>query len=81
MVWLPAHAGAFLDYLDETGEHLAVLFTVTMFCGLRRDEVLGLTWAEVDLDECVAYVRETQTGDGPKRRGVRAKSSSAMERA
>jgi integrase len=66
MVWMPDHAGAFLDYLDATGERLAVLFIVTMFCGLRRDEVLGLTWAEVDLDERIAYIRETQTGAGPK---------------
>jgi integrase len=66
MVWMPVHAGAFLDYLDDTGERLAVLFEVTMFCGFRRDEVLGLTWAEVDLDDGVAYVRETASGDGPK---------------
>jgi integrase len=66
MVWMPVHAGAFLDYLDDTSERLAVLFEVTMFCGFRRDEVLGLTWAEVDLDEGVAYVRETASGDGPK---------------
>jgi integrase len=66
MVWLPGHAGAFLDYLDEAGERLAVLFIVTMFCGFRRDEVLGMTWPEVDLDEGVAHVRETASGDGPK---------------
>jgi integrase len=66
MVWMPVHAGTFLDYLDDTSERLAVLFEVTMFCGFRRDEVLGLTWAEVDLDEGVAYVRETASGDGPK---------------
>lgn len=66
MVWMPAHAGTFLDYLDQTGERLAVLFVVTIFCGFRRDEVLGLTWAEADLEEGVAYVRETASGDGPK---------------
>lgn len=66
MVWMPDHAGAFLDYLEETGERLAVLFAVTMFCGFRRDEVLGLAWAEVDLDEGMAFVRETASGDGPK---------------
>jgi integrase len=66
MVWLPSHAGQFLDYLDETGERLAPLFTVTMFAGFRRDEVLGLTWSEVDLDEGAAFVRETASGDGPK---------------
>lgn len=66
MVWLPEHAGAFLDYLEESGERLAALFAVTMFCGFRRDEVLGLTWSEVDLAEGLAYVRETGSGDGPK---------------
>jgi integrase len=66
MVWMPGHAGAFIDYLEATSERLAVLFIVTMFCGFRRDEVLGLTWAETDLDDGVAFVRETASGDGPK---------------
>lgn len=66
MTWLPAHCGRFLDYLDETRERLAALFIVSAFTGMRRDEVLGLTWAEIDLDEGVAYVRETGSGDGPK---------------
>jgi integrase len=35
--------------------------------------VAGLTWAEVDLDEGIAFVRETGSGDGPKSEsGVRA---------
>lgn len=73
MVWMPAHAGAFRDYLNATGERLAPLFTVTMFCGFRRDEVLGLTWAETDLEECIAYVRQTASGSGPKSdAGIRA---------
>jgi hypothetical protein len=66
MVWMPAHAGAFLHYLDSIGERLAALFAVTMYCGFRRDEVLGLTWAEVEPDEGVAYVRQTASGSGPK---------------
>jgi len=73
MVWMPDHCGRFLDYLDETGERLAALFILTAFCGLRRDEVTGLTWAEVDLDEGVLWVRETSSGDGPKSEaGMRA---------
>jgi integrase len=66
MVWMPAHTGRFLDYLDETSERLAVLFTVAAFCGLRRDELLGLTWAEVDLPQGVIWVLETGSGEGPK---------------
>jgi integrase len=64
MVWMPAHTGAFLDFIE--GERLAALFVLAAYCGPRRDEVLGLTWAETDLDQGVAYVRETGSGDGPK---------------
>jgi Phage integrase family len=64
MVWLPAHTGAFLDSIE--GERLAALFVLAAYCGMRRDEIIGLTWPEVDLDAGVAYVRETGGGDGPK---------------
>jgi integrase len=66
MVWMPEHTGRFLDYLEETSERLAALFILTAFCGLRRDEVTGLTWAEIDLGQGAAYIRETGSGDGPK---------------
>jgi integrase len=66
MVWMPAHAGEFADHLDRTGERLAVLFIVGMYTGMRRDELLGLTWSEIDLDQGAAFVRETASGDGPK---------------
>lgn len=65
MVWLPQQTAEFLTYAAEH-ERLLVLFVVTAFCGLRRDEVLGLTWAEIDLDEGVMYIRETGSGSGPK---------------
>lgn len=64
MVWLPAHAGAFLDAI--AGERLYALFTTAVYCGLRRGELLGLTWAETDLDQGVIYVRETGAGLDPK---------------
>lgn len=71
MVWLPAHTGRFLEAI--AAERLSALFCVVAYCGLRRDEVLGLTWAEVDTEGGVAYVRETGSGSGPKSEaGVRA---------
>ena len=36
------------------------------YCGLRRGEVIGLHWAEADLDHGVAYIRETAEGGSPK---------------
>ena len=73
MVWMPAHTGAFLDYLTDTGERLLALFALVAYCGLRRDEAIGLTWPEVGLGQSVAYIRETGGGSGPKSdAGVRA---------
>ena len=72
MVWMPAHAGRFLE--QAAGERLFALFCVAVFCGLRRDEVIGLPWSDVDLDEQepVIMVRRTGGGDGPKsERGTR----------
>lgn len=66
MVWMPDHAARFLDYLADTRERLAALYVLLAYCGLRRDEAIGLTWPEVDLDEAVVYVRKTGGGSGPK---------------
>jgi integrase len=64
MVWMPADTGAFLDAIAEA--RLSPLYALTAYCGLRRDEVLGLDWTVVDLDEGAADVFETGSGDGPK---------------
>ena len=71
MVWLPEHTGAFLDSI--AGERLAALFILTAYCGLRRDEVTGLGWGDVDLEAAVVVVRAAGAGEGPKSdRGTRA---------
>jgi integrase len=66
MVWLPSHTGEFLDYLDEAGERLSALWVLDAYCGLRRDEIVGLSWPDTDLDEGTATVRQTGSGTGPK---------------
>lgn len=76
MVWLPSHTGHFLDYIEETvdkgngpgekRERLSALWVLDAYCGLRRDEVVGLSWPQVHLAEGVAEVRETGSGTGPK---------------
>ncbi len=71
MVWLPEHTGRFLD--SVAGERLAALFVLTAYCGLRRDEVIGLSWGDVDLDAQTVLVRASGGGEGPKSdRGTRA---------
>ena len=49
-VWEPWQVGAFLDYLDSSGERLAALFHLAALRGLRRGELCGLRWQDLDLD-------------------------------
>ena len=71
MVWLPEHTGRFLDAI--AAERLAALFILTAYCGLRRDEVIGLSWGDVDLEAATVVVRASGGGEGPKSdRGTRA---------
>jgi integrase len=56
MVWLPEHAGQFLDHVAEHAPHLAALFHVAVFRGPRRGELCGLGWTEVDLDEATIQI-------------------------
>ncbi len=66
LVWLPAHTGRFLDYLEETGERLAALFVLVAYSGLRRAEALGLHWSDVDPGQGVAFVLGTADDSTPK---------------
>jgi integrase len=56
MVWLPAHAGAFLDAAQA--DRLYPLFYLMVFRGLRRSEACGLMWADTDLDDGIAVMHK-----------------------
>jgi integrase len=53
----PAEAQKLLDALD--GDRLESLFVLALATGLRRGELLGLQWADVDLPGRVLVVRQT----------------------
>jgi integrase len=56
-VWTPQQAGAFLDF--ASGDRLAPLWHLVAYRGLRRAEVVGLPWANVDLATASATIRDT----------------------
>jgi integrase len=64
MVWLPAHAGRFLDHCDQAGERLTDMFELIMLTAMRRGETCGLTWSQVDFDakEILAGPARVQVG-------------------
>jgi integrase len=59
----PEDAARFLDAIR--GDRLEALYTVALSLGLRRGEVLGLRWQDVDLDRRRLQVRvQIQRVDG-----------------
>ncbi len=48
-----------LDAAGEAGDRLEALYVVAVTAGLRRGELLGLKWEDVDLDAGMLQVRRT----------------------
>jgi integrase len=55
MVWTPAQCGAFLDSIE--GHRLYALYHVAAYYGLRRGELAGLAWSDLDLRTRRLHVR------------------------
>ena len=55
--WSPEEAETFLR--SARGDRLYALFAVGVGLGMRRGELLGLRWCDVDLDQRVLHVRHT----------------------
>lgn len=62
--WTPEEAGAFLDAAAQ--HRLGALFEVVLFTGMRRGEVLGLRWADVDLAQRTITIRANRVQVGSK---------------
>ena len=58
MVWTPAQCGAFLDSIEA--DRLYPLYHLAAYFGLRRSELAGLEWADVDLARHRIHVRQVQ---------------------
>lgn len=66
MVWTAAQCGAFLDSLEagpKPAERLYALFHLAAYSGMRRSELAGLAWADVDLGRLRIHIRQAQVDD------------------
>lgn len=56
-IWTPVQMGTFLDHV--AGHRLAGCFALTLL-GLRREEVGGLRWQDIDLDAGALRIRQAR---------------------
>jgi integrase len=57
----PAELAALVDRSAAAGDRLAALWALAIHTGCRQGELLGLSWADVDLDAGTLTVRRTLT--------------------
>lgn len=77
--WSVDDARWFLESAWHAGEPLYAAFVLVLVLGLRKGEVLGLGWAQVDLDSAELYVEEQLQRVGRRliRRQVKTEASEA----
>lgn len=63
-VWDIDEIKAFFKVASQ--DRLYPAFHLAITTGMRRDEILGLRWKDVDLDKGILYVRQTLSKDGKK---------------
>jgi integrase len=76
--WEPAEVGAFLDL--AASDELGSLFEVAALTGLRRGELCGLRWIDVDLERQHLTVRQQAVQVGLTRHIGKPKTASGEDR-
>jgi integrase len=64
VVWEPHQVATFLAHAEQAAPHLAVAFQLSAWRGLRRGEVAGLRWGDVDLAAGTARIERNVTEAG-----------------
>ncbi|WP_374701183.1 Arm DNA-binding domain-containing protein [Thalassobacillus sp. C254] len=57
--WTREEANAFLDVAKEDNPFYYIIYVLAIYTGMRRGEILGLRWKDVDLEEASLSVRQT----------------------
>lgn len=79
MVWTPQQCGEFLDSIEAL--RLYGVFHVAAYYGLRRGEVLGVAWSDIDLATRRLHVRGDVKSEDSDREIVFDEQTAAVPRA
>lgn len=63
-VWDEQQVGQFLAHVNDVEDPCAPLWRLLLATGLRRGELLGLTWTDVDLVDGTVTIRQSRTVKG-----------------
>lgn len=77
MVWTPQICGTWLDHTEAEGERLFPLYHLAATRGLRRGELWGLEWANVDLEAGAVALLESYDDEDEGGQDASLKSESA----
>lgn len=58
-IYTEEEAQAFLESLEDAPPKYRAFCVLAIYSGLRRGELLGLQWKDLDFDNCVLSVRRT----------------------
>ena len=60
--WQPEQVGSFLDVAAQ--HRLGAMFEVAVLTGMRRGEVIGLRWSDLDMERGTITIRNNRTNAG-----------------
>jgi integrase len=78
--WMPGQLRAFTSATEKSNDRLAAAFRLAAMTGLRRGEIAGLTWADVELESATIVVRRQTRTIGRRTEHVDLTKSSAGRR-
>lgn len=64
--WSPEQVAAFLSHVNANGDPLAAIWRLLLVTGMRRGELLGLRWQDIDLVEGTVTVVQTRVVAGSR---------------
>lgn len=62
--YTPEQVAALLDAAEQEGEPIRAAVTLAVIYGLRRSEICGLRWKDIDFEKGTLDVRNTMTQNG-----------------